>query len=169
MLKATVDRVEKESLWHWLGRSGLKKVLVHTWKHLCGERGTLTGAIAGAQTFDGVDQSDRLSTIYGTITTAGSYPAAGSGGDTLSFGGLDQIKSGVAPLRVYVLEQPAAGSTPSGYNYTFCPGTTLANGKLVLLANSGSSNHPQAELSGNPTYASLSLSPLVYEAVFVRV
>ena len=165
MLIPKVLSIRRESFFAWARRVGPKAVLRHLWNDTIG---TLTGAIVGNVTWDGIDESDRITTIFGTLTPSGNYPAAGGGGDVLSFAGLDFIKSGYAPVRVYIVEQPAAGATPSGYAYIFCPGTTLANGKMVLMVGGGA-NAPNTEKTGNPTYASLALSALVFEAVFVRV
>ncbi len=165
MLTPKISKVVHEPLVAYLRRVGFWRGLRRIFRD---ELGTLATAISGNAAFDGIDQSDRLTTIYGTLTPSGSYPASGGGGDTLSFASLDFIKSSYAPLRVYILEQPAAGSTPSGYSYVFCQGTTLANGKMVLMYGGGD-NQPNIEKTGNPTYASLTLSPLVFEAVFVRV
>jgi hypothetical protein len=38
----------------------------------------------------------------------------------------------------------------------------------MVLMYGGGANAPNTEKTGNPTYASLSLSPLVFEATFVR-
>jgi hypothetical protein len=161
----------KEPLGLYLRRVGLikgfRRILADFYGPTSDQRGALASAIAGNSAFDGIDQSDRLTTIFGTLTPSGSYPAAGNFGDTLSFASLDFIKSSYAPLRVYILEQPLAGATPSGYSYVFCQGTSLANGKMVLMYGGGA-NAPNTEKTGNPTYASLSLSPLVFEATFVR-
>lgn len=169
MLQVKVERIERESIPRWVKRVGIRRALElglkAAWRDTLG---TLTGAIVGNVAFDGIDSSERTSTIFGTITPAGSYPAAGGGGDTLSFAGFDFIKSDYPPLRVYIIEQPAAGGTPSGYSYVFCPGTTLANGKMVLMYGGGA-NSPNTEKTGNPTYASLTLSTIVFEAVFARV
>lgn len=169
MLNVKVERIERESIPLWIKRVGIRSALRHGLKAAWRDTlGTLTGAIVGNVAFDGIDSSERTTTIFGTLTPAGNYPAAGGGGDIFSFAALDFIKSGYPPLRVYIVEQPAAGATPSGFGYVFCPGTTLANGKMVLLVGGGV-NAPSVEKTGNPTYASLALSPLVFEAVFARV
>jgi hypothetical protein len=173
MLEPKIIRIVKEPLGIYLRRVGIRKGFRRLLSDFMGrtsdQRGTLAAAISsGVAAFDGIDQSDRLTTIYGTLTPSGSYPAAGGGGDTLSFASLDFIKSSFPPVRVYIQEQPAAGGTPSGYSYVFCPGSTLANGKMALMVGGGASA-PATEKTGNPTYASLNLSPLVFEAVFARV
>lgn len=169
MLQVKVERIERESIPRWVKRVGIRTALRHglraAWRS---ELGTLAATIVGNVSFDGIDESDRTTTVFGSITPAGNYPAAGAGGDVLSFAGLDFIKSGYPPIRVYINEQPAAGATPSGFGYVFCPGTTLANGKMVLQVGGGA-NAPSNEKPGNPTYASLALSPLVFEAIFARV
>jgi hypothetical protein len=173
MLEPKILKIKKEPLHEYLSRVGFWKGVRRIVEDFIGpysdQRGALGVAISsGNTTFDGIDSSDRLTTIYGTLTPSGSYPAAAGGGDALSFASLDFIKSGSPPIRVYILEQPAAGSTPSGYSYVFCPGSSIANGKMVLMYGGGA-NSPNTEKTGNPTYASLNLSPLVFEAVFARV
>jgi hypothetical protein len=69
--------------------------------------------------------------VLGTITASGSYT---TDGDTLSFV-KPAIKSASVPLFVNVIGK-------AGYTYVFVPGTTQANGKLLVFygdyANSGS-------------------------------
>jgi hypothetical protein len=82
-----------------------------------------------------VDQTLNRLVIKGQITLTGNYGGASTHGDTLSFAGFDQIKSNSVPELVQVFENPAAGTAPTGYLFTFCPGTTNANGVLNINNN----------------------------------
>jgi hypothetical protein len=68
--------------------------------------------------------------VYGSLVFSGSYPTAG---DVMNLSGFDQIKSNEVPLHVEIYEAPPAGTSPTGYTYIFCPGTTLANGQVAIF------------------------------------
>lgn len=59
-----------------------------------------------------------------TITTAGNYATHGVTLDLSQLG----IPSEFPPTDFHIFETPAAGSSCSGYDYSFVPGTTQANG-----------------------------------------
>lgn len=77
------------------------------------------------------DRTQAMQVVRGTLTLSGNYS---SGGDTVSFAGVsDLIKSDQPPAEVYVYETtPAADGPGSLYTFTFLPGTTPANGVLVV-------------------------------------
>ena len=91
-------------------------------------------AVVGSIT--NVDATLNSFIVEGTITVSGSYPGSGNG-DTLSFAGFDQIKSSSPPRFVEIKEQPAAGTAVSGLLYDFAPGTTMANGKMIVSVPRG--------------------------------
>ena len=81
-----------------------------------------------------VDVTQQEQIVDGYLTLTGNYPL---NGDTVAFGTLDAIKSGVVPTRVEVFEEPPAGTAPTGYQYTYCPGTTINNGVVAILGSLG--------------------------------
>lgn len=81
-----------------------------------------------------VDSTMTRFLVEGTLTFSGSYVA---NGDTMSFAGFDQIKSNSVPTRVEVYEQPPTTVVPGGYIFVFSPGTTQANGLLVIFTAQG--------------------------------
>ena len=67
--------------------------------------------------------------VNGTLTTSGNYVVHGSTLDLSATG----VPSSVAPLSAEVWEQAASGSSNSGWQYQFVPGTTQANGVLQIF------------------------------------
>ena len=78
-----------------------------------------------------VDVTQTQIKVHGTLTFSGTYTA---GGDVLNLSGFSQIESNSLPIQVEVYETVAAGSTPTGYQFVFCPGTTQANGQLAIFS-----------------------------------
>lgn len=87
-------------------------------------------------TYTTVDQGAQVMT--GTLTFTGNYGTATSHGDvvnlaTLAYQGLGlQVSPGVVPLMEF-FETVPAGSLPSGYNFLYCPGTTLATSQIAIM------------------------------------
>lgn len=110
--------------------------------------------------------------VQGTIATSGTIPAAGHG-DILPFTqalmGASSIPfpnvTGV-PDYVEIYEAPAAGSTASGYLYSFSPGTTLANGKCQIFQSAGSAA-PLGEVT-NTAWSTIAPVNLNFLARFYR-
>lgn len=100
-----------------------------------------------------VDVSQQQIEVMGRVTFSGSYAA---GGDTLSFGGVDQIRSNQPPNYVMLWEESAA---PTGYFFYFTKGTTNANGKILVYQCAGSGN-PAAEISAGAYPAALTNAQL---------
>jgi hypothetical protein len=72
----------------------------------------------------------------GTIVLTANYGGAATHGDTLNLQQLqDLAKSSQLPTQVEIWEAPPAGTTPTGYVFTFCPGTTQINGVLNITNN----------------------------------
>ena len=96
-----------------------------------------------------------------SLTLTGNYGGASTHGDTIDFGTVYGIQSTSVPLRVFVYQQPAAGTAPGNCNGIFCPGTTIHNG-VISFANAGT------ELTGGNAYTGAAASAVwVVEAVFM--
>jgi|ERR1700722_1749601 len=94
------------------------------------------------------------------ITLSGNYGGASTHGDTIDFGKVYGIQSQSVPIRVFVYQQPAAGTAPGNCTATFCPGTTIHNG-VISFANAGT------ELTGGSAYTGAAAAAVwVVEAVF---
>ena len=93
-------------------------------------------AIAVTVTYTTVDQGAQV--LTGNITFSGNYGSASSNGEVFDLSQLAyqklglQISPGVIPL-VEFFETVAAGSVPSGYNFLYCPGTTIQTCQLSIL------------------------------------
>ena len=95
------------------------------------------------------------------LTLSGNYGGAATHGDTLSFSGIDEVKSGQVPNRVEIFESPAAGTAPAGYQMIYCPGTTRDNGVVYFGAYGG------AEYAEGTAYDAGHLAAVIYAlAVF---
>lgn len=91
--------------------------------------------------------------VNGTITVSGNYGGASTHGDTLAFQGVGiDIPSGAIPFPVNIQEQPAAGTSQTGWRYVFNPGTTPLNGVVQVFGN-GTSGQGQLEYTQAAAYA----------------
>jgi hypothetical protein len=109
-------------------------------------------------TYSQNDTTQATQVARGTITLSGNYGTAGSHGDPLSFG-LYGIQSHTL-IRVFIYEAPAAGTAPTGFQWGFAPGTTIANGKLTCFT--GTTEYTQASAYSSGQKAAV----LKFEAVF---
>ena len=81
------------------------------------------------------DTTGREIIVDGTIALTGNYGGAATHGDTLNLTQLqDLAKSSQFPTQVEIWEAPPAGTAPTGYIWTFCPGTTQLNGTLNIMS-----------------------------------
>lgn len=98
-----------------------------------------------------------------SLTLTGNYGATSptdTHGDTINFSTIYGIQSTSVPIRVLVLQAPAAGTAPGNCTGTFCPGTTIANG-VISFANAGT------ELTRGIAYAGAAATAVwIVEAVF---
>ncbi|MGH9343304.1 MAG: hypothetical protein ACRD3Y_03100 [Bryobacteraceae bacterium] len=116
-----------------------------------------------------VDATQNQFVVDGSLTLSGDYGAANTHGDTLSFAGFDQIKSSVAPTRVEIFEAPAAGTSATGFVYSFSPGSTQANGVLQVFGTpaTGAATTPLTEYTEAAAYsAGLKAAALKFRAWF---
>jgi hypothetical protein len=84
---------------------------------------------------DPVDATQQFFQIYFTITLTGTYGGAASHGDTLDLSPILQAAPSGKVAFVVIDEAPAAGNAPTGYLFTYCPGTTVNNGVLSIFNN----------------------------------
>lgn len=109
------------------------------------------------------DTTQATQIARGTLHFSGNYVA---NGDTLSFANLYGIQSLTTPLRVFVYEAPPAGTAPSGYLYTFAPGTSNANGKLVVMNTGAALSGPLGQLGAGAYPAAITGAVVKFEAIF---
>jgi len=106
------------------------------------------------------DVTSATQIVRGTLTLSGNYGTGSSHGDTVSFASLYGIQSHSTPLRVFIYEQPPAGTAPSFYSAVYQKGTTIANG-AVNFSLAGT------EYTQGSAYAgAISTATWVFEAVF---
>jgi hypothetical protein len=106
------------------------------------------------------DTTQATQIVRGTITLSGNYGTGTSHGDTLSFANIYGIQSRSIPLRVFIYEQPPAGTAPSYYHAVFQQGTTIADG-AVNFSLSGT------EYTEGSAYAGVLASAVwKFEAIF---
>jgi hypothetical protein len=95
------------------------------------------------------------------LTLTGNYGGSTTHGDTIDLGTVYGIQSQSVPIRVFVYQQPAAGTAPGNTTGIFCPGTTIHNG-VISFANAGT------ELTGGAAYTGAAAAAVwVVEAVFM--
>jgi hypothetical protein len=82
------------------------------------------------------DNTAREIIVDGTIALTANYGGASTHGDTANLQQLqDLAKSSQLPTQVQIWEDPPAGTAPTGYLFTFCPGTTQLNGVVYISNN----------------------------------
>jgi hypothetical protein len=115
---------------------------------------------------DFIDVTGMRIIVEGTVTASGNYGTASSNGDTLSFNvqGVT-IPSGGIPVYVQVFEAPAAGTSQSGWEYVYNPGTTQNNGIVQVFGN-GTSGQAQSQYTQGAAYASA--TPAVPSTLKIR-
>lgn len=80
-----------------------------------------------------IDRTVSTTTVYGTVKFSAATDTYATHGLILNGLLTDQIKAFSAPIEVDIAPALAAGTSPSGWQYYFCPGTTLANGTVVIM------------------------------------
>lgn len=77
-----------------------------------------------------VDATQGSIIVEGTLALSGNYT---TGGDTVNWAAVPQIPSGAGPQGLVELEeQPATGSTPSGYGFYLIAGATPGTWLLYI-------------------------------------
>ena len=103
-----------------------------------------------------LDTTQASQLVRGSVVLTDTYT---SGGDTLDLSGYP-TQSAQPPEIVLFTEQPSATVTPSGYIFTYQPGTTPANGKLRVTTSAGT------EFSAGAYSAALLQANVVFLALF---
>jgi hypothetical protein len=116
------------------------------------------------------DTTQGTQIVRGTITLSGVYGGASTHGDTLSLA-VYPTQSPKTPLAVFIYEQPAAGTAPSGYSFLYGAGTNASNGVLIVLQGASGASSPQAEITAASAYPTTLVTAatagyLKFEAVF---
>jgi hypothetical protein len=115
------------------------------------------------------DFTGRKEIVQGVLAISASPATYVTGGIPCSFAGSDDIKSSAPPDTVDVKSQPAAGTSPSGYVYQFCPGTSQANGLLAILTGAAAQS-PLTELTNGASIpAGVSGDTIYFKAQFPRL
>lgn len=115
------------------------------------------------KTYNRNDTTQATQIARGSITLSGSYATHG---DTLDLSQLFGVQSRKAPVEVRVFEAPAAGTSPSGYVYIFCPGTDGTNGKLTIFTTGTAAGDPLNELAAGAYPAGLTGATIKFVAFF---
>lgn len=126
------------------------------------------------------DTTQKEIIVDGTLTLSGNYGGAATHGDVLDFTNIPSQFSigGQAPTRVEVFERPQVGVAPTGYNFIYCPGPTLAaptqaGGVLAIMGTGAASGQGGTELTEGSAYSGFtpSLNGLIlgFRAWFARL
>jgi hypothetical protein len=110
----------------------------------------MTVATAALATITRVDETLNSLLLYGTITVGASPLTYTTAGIALSMSGFDQIKTSAPPYWAEAESAPAAGVSPSGYQYSITIGTTQAGCKLCIFTGAAAQSG-LAELSNAAT------------------
>jgi len=100
---------------------------------------------------DPIDKTLQQCEVYLNLTLSGNYGVAAAHGDVLDLSQLG-IPSNQVPTSVFIFEQPTAGNAPTGYSFLYAPGTTQANGKMIVLQGGAANSNPMAEISQGGAY-----------------
>ena len=108
-----------------------------------------------------VDMTQQGCVVEGTLVLTGAYT---TGGDTVNFSTNPAIPSNSNPRGlVNVQEQPASGTTPSGYLFNLIAGSTPANW-LLFIATAVA--QPPTQLGPGAYVAALTGATLQFRALF---
>jgi hypothetical protein len=99
-----------------------------------------------------IDSTQNNFIVQGKITLSGNYGGGSSHGDVLSFAGFDVLKTAAVPTFVEINEAPVAGTSASGYEYSFSPGVDQSSGKLQIFTSNGAAPAPLAEYPQGTAY-----------------
>lgn len=107
---------------------------------------------------NGIDNTQRMTIVYGTIAIGASPLTYATGGVVLSFSGLEPIKSTQNPVIVYI--ESVSGS---GYTYEW----NKATGKVQIFTGAAAQS-PQTELTAGAVPAAVSGDTIAFEAHFLK-
>lgn len=126
--------------------------------------------MATAITIDNVNQTLNQTVISGAIVLTGNYGGGATHGDTLSFLNQDSIKSGSPPVLVEIFETPPAGTSATGFRYTFSPGTDQGNGALQVFGTGAAAGAASQEYTQGSAYSAALLAAVIkFKAFFSRL
>lgn len=118
----------------------------------------IAAAIAGNYALNDTTQATQIVRLK--LTLSGNYGGASTHGDTLNFASVYGIQSSSVPIRVFVYQQPPAGTAPLVCSGTYCPGTSINNGVISFFNGT-------TELTGGSAYTGAAATAVWYvEAVF---
>lgn len=107
------------------------------------------------------DSTQATQIVRGTIALTGNYGTGASHGDVLNLAQYG-VLSNNPPLRVLIYEQPAAGTTPTGYQLGYAAGANPSNGQLTIM------NGAATEYTEGSAYNAALLAAVIYfEAIFL--
>lgn len=126
--------------------------------------------MAAAITITNVDNVQNEIIVSGTIALTGNYGGGATHGDTLSFLNQDSIKSGSPPALVEIFETPPAGTSATGFRYTFSPGTDQGNGVLQVFGTGAAAGAASQEYTQGSAYSAPLLAAVIkFRAFFSRL
>ena len=100
------------------------------------------------------------------ITFSGAYSPGSVNGDVLSLTD-GRLPTAQSPTLVLIEEAPPAGTAPTGYLFTYAPGSNAANGKIVVQQGGASASNPLAQITQNSAYpGALTGTTYVYALCF---
>lgn len=116
------------------------------------------------------DTTQGTQIVRGNITLSGVYGGASTHGDTLNLA-VFPTQSPKTPLRVFIYEQPAAGTAPTGYEFDYGAGTNATNGVFIVLQGNASASSPMSEITAASAYPAALVTAatagyLKFEAIF---
>jgi hypothetical protein len=127
--------------------------------------------MAAVITITNIDNTQNEIIVSGSIALTGNYGGGATNGDTLSFLS-DSIKSETPPTCVSVYEAPPAGTSASGFNYSFSPGTDPSNGVLQVFGSAAvaGAKTPGSQYTQGDAYNAGLLAAIVkFRAYFPRL
>lgn len=108
------------------------------------------------------DTTGREIIVDGTVALTANYGGGATHGDTLNLQQFaDLAKSSQLPTFVEVWEDPPAGTVPTGYTFTFCPGTTQLNGVLNILGTGAAAGGAGQEYPQGTAYSAALLAAVL--------
>ena len=108
-------------------------------------------------------------TLYGVVTLSAAADTYTTGGMTLSFAGMDDVKSSSSPVEVQVWSNPTAASpNTTQYVYQYNVGTTAATGKMQIFQGAAS-GAPFGEYGSGAALTNPFADVIAYRAVFLKV
>lgn len=127
----------------------------------------MAAAVATATAVD-VEAGQKYFRVFGTVAINASPATYATGGLVMDMSQLG-VPSDAVPQFVDVQSMPAAGTSPSGFVYNFCPGTTQANGKLAIFESAGSAAALAEFGNGSAIAAGISGDAISFVAYFKKL